>query len=165
MELKWMGRYRDLMAALVFHANMASRAYRTENHIMDDIYLSPQEWQVLEFLVEHDNEKSNMIRISNNLGIPQSSFSKITKKLCEKGLAQKFQSNRNRKDIYLRPTEYGIKAYFDRAERVSKVRFAPMFSALEQLTDEDLAAVTKALRSFNRFDDNTTEELVPVPFE
>ena len=165
MELKWMGRYRDLMAALVFHVNMAARAYRSENHIVDDIYLSPQEWQVLEYLIEHDEDKTNMIQISNHLGIPQSSFSKMTKTLCEKGLAQKFQSNFNRKDILLRPTEYGVKSYFDRVERVSRERFAPLFEALEGLSDEDLAAVTQALRCFNRYDENPVEELRPVPFE
>ena len=165
MELKWMGRYRELMAALVFHVNMASRAYRSVNHIVDDIYLSPHEWQVLEFLVEHDQEKTNMIQISNNLGIPQSSFSKITKTLCEKGLVQRFQSSLNRKDILLRPTEKGINAYFDRVERVSAVRFAPMFEALNQLSDEDVKAITKALRTFNGYDENLVEELHPIPFE
>ena len=50
-------------------------------------------------------------------------------------------------------------------ERISRERFAPLFEALAGLSDEDLAAVTQALRCFNRYDENTVEELRPVPFE
>ena len=110
MGSEWMGRYRPLVAALVLHSNIVNRAANERMEIGCGIRLTPQEWQTLEFIVEHDDSFLSMIEIARQLGIPQSSFSRIQKKLCSMGLLERFQMQDNKKNVILKPTEQALKA-------------------------------------------------------
>ena len=145
MDFDWMGRYRPLVAALVLHANIVSKGISMRSDIGDGIMLTPQEWQTLEFIVEHSDSYFSMIEISRQLGIPQSSFSRIVSLLRDIKLIAKFQVAGTRKNIVLRPTEYGAGLYRSRVENSSGSRFMKFFSELDPLSDEDIKIFTKAL--------------------
>ena len=96
MGTEWMGRYRPLVAALVRHSNINQRVSAVYVPVAGDICLRSQEWQVFEYILEHMDDDHHMNMISERLGIPQSTFSKIIKILCGYGLVDKYQTTDNR---------------------------------------------------------------------
>ena len=90
-----------------------------------------------------------MNHISERLGIPQSTFSKITKYLCEQGLVDKYQTETNRKNIILRPSPDGVDLYRQQTSTVGLAMFGDFFRDLEGVSDEQLAAFTAALERLN----------------
>lgn len=148
MEADWMGRYRPLVAALVLHCNIVNKASNERMDIGDGVMLTPQEWQTLECIVEHEDSYFSMIEIARQLGIPQSSFSRIVKTLHDYKLIAKYQVAGNKKNIILRPTEFGSSLYCNRAEDPTREKFKSFFKDLESLSDKDLKIFTKALNRF-----------------
>jgi len=144
----WMGRYRQLVAAIVQHTNIAKNN-GAKNHIYKDIYLSPNEWQVLEYIVEHRNDDERMIFVSDRLGIPQSSFSKIVKSLHAADLVERYKSTDNNKNIILKPTELAITAHAYHTDYSYTQIFKPFFDSLEGFSDEELARFTDAMTLLN----------------
>lgn len=149
MELTWMGRYRDLMESLVVQINLFARDLKVKNKVYEDIYLTSQEWQVLEYIIEHDDDDGSMIQISDRLAIPQSSFSKCTKSLCENGLVDKYQLVGNRKNIILKASDLGIEVYKVHSKALAEGAFKEFFQALDSLSDDDLASVAKAIKALS----------------
>ena len=156
MIVSWMGRYREIVAAFVRHGNTVARFLNTRGEIYPGIFLSHQEWQVLEYIIEHESDDSNMNRISERLAIPQSSFSKIIKLLCDYHLVAKYRLSDNRKNIILKATQAGIKVYESYSEVIRSGTFQRLFEALSVLSDEDLSIVAKAL---NELDDGIGDDL------
>lgn len=113
------------------------------------ICLNPQAWQVFEYILEHQDDDSCMNHISERLGIAQSTFSKITMQLCSYGLVDKYQTESNRKNIILRPSEKALELYHHHASTVSSDMFREFFLALDGLPDEDIKAFTAALERLN----------------
>ncbi len=147
MGIDWMGRYRPLVAALVLHANVVNRGLSMRSDIGDGIMLNPQEWQVLEFVIEHSDSYFSMIEISRELGIPQSSFSRIVKTIQDYKLISKYQVAGNRKNIVLRPTEYGKNLYNKRVESSSSISFINFFKELDSMSDDCIKTFTRALNN------------------
>ena len=149
MKLEWMGRYRDLVSALVMHGNVATRAQDLTAEVADGIRLKSQQWEVLEYIAEHPDETLSMVEISYRLCIPTSTFSKTVKLLCSYGLVEKYQTVNNRKNIILRPTDYGRTVY----ESFSKARVLPdlqgFFDELKDVSDSDLAAFVRAIEALD----------------
>lgn len=161
MKFQWMGRYRELLRALVLHSNNTARL---SSIIMDvgGIAMTPYEWQVFECILEHEDENVNMISMSNSLGVPQSTFSKVTKKLCKHGLVERYQALGNRKNIILKGSERGRELYLAHASRVMEGVFRPLFDALDGLPDETLETFVAALNRFNRRNDSLEPRLTPL---
>lgn len=65
-----MGRYRPLVAALVRHTNIVQRTFSKRAPLTEGISLTAQEWQVFEYILEHQEDDSCMNCISEQLGIP-----------------------------------------------------------------------------------------------
>lgn len=149
MGTEWMGRYRPLVAALVRHTNVVQRTAGRTVRLSDELSLTTQEWQVFEYILEHQDDDSCMNHISERLGIPQSTFSKITKYLCEQGLVDKYQTETNRKNIILRPSPDGVDLYRQQTSTVGLAMFGGFFRDLEGVSDEQLAAFTAALERLN----------------
>lgn len=149
MESDWMGRYRNLVASLVRHTNITSKILQTKENVSDSIMLNANEWQVLETIIEHRFESSNMIAISESIGVPQSTFSKITKSLCDKGFVVKFQATNNKKNIILKPSEAALKLYEEHSQRLKEAVFGEFFNILDKLDDESVETVTKAIDALN----------------
>ena len=94
MTSEWMGRYRPLVAALVKHGNMAVNNLKHRTEIVPGVRLSSTEWQVLESVIEHELQVTNMNRLAEEIGIPQSTFSKTVSYLCGLGLVEKYADKR-----------------------------------------------------------------------
>ena len=149
MGTEWMGRYRPLVAALVKHTNVVQRAAGRTVRLSEEVSLSTQEWQVFEYILEHQDDDSCMNHISERLGIAQSTFSKITKYLCEQGLVDKYQTETHRKNIILRPSADGVDLYRQQTATVGREMFGAFFEDLDGLSDEHLETFTAALERLN----------------
>ena len=144
MNSEWMGRYRPLMAALVAHGNIVTRMDQSRRDIGDGVMVNATEWQILESIIEHRFETLNMNEMCRNLGIPQSSFSKTVKMLCGIGLVEKYQAKNNKKNIILKPSDRAIELY-DKYSVLLNGQFEGFFRELENVSDEDIAAVVRAI--------------------
>lgn len=149
MATTWMGRYRRLVEELVRHRNHYVRAVNSKTEENGDVSISVLEWEMLEYIIEHDGEDFSMIRISEKLAIPQSSFSKFTRTLCGYGLLEKYRMVGNRKNIILRPTQKGIDFYNERVKDLLENVFGPFFKALDPLSDADVDRVADAITHLN----------------
>ena len=149
MATTWMGRYRRLVEELVRHRNHYVRAVNSKTEENGDVSISVLEWEMLEYIIEHDGEDFSMIRISEKLAIPQSSFSKFTRTLCGYGLREKYRMVGNRKNIILRPTQKGIDFYNERVKDLMENVFGPFFKALDPLSDADVDRVADAITHLN----------------
>lgn len=158
MASSWMGRYRGIVAALVRHGNMAARNQFTRNEIYPDLFLTHQEWQVLEYIIEHESDDETMTQISDCLCIPQSSFSKISKYLHEEKLIARFRVFGNRKNIVLKATPYGKEVYDSYSKTILNNVFQPFFDHLSDLSDADLAALAHAIQYLDESASNTAEK-------
>ena len=85
MAIKWMGRYRDFVSAVVKHSNQYNRVANVDSVSFEDKTFSSIEWQILEYVYEHPDDTGNMSVISEALGLAASSFSKSTAKLVRLG--------------------------------------------------------------------------------
>ena len=90
-----------------------------------------------------------MIGISEKLGIPQSTFSRTVKTLCDFDLTEKYQTEQNRKNVLLRPTSKALRLYASKLEDVSFAHFKTLFSDLNDISDNDLSTFISALNRFN----------------
>lgn len=144
-----MGRYRGIVDAVVAHGNLISRMQSYRECVSGRTELSFQEWQILEYIVGHRFETFSMSDMSASLKIPQSTFSKIVKYLCQLGLVEKYQAVNNRKNIILKPSEEALELYAENSESLKKRFFSPMFSCLENVSDESLEAVVKAIETLD----------------
>lgn len=149
MESEWMGRYRPLVAALVRHSNVTASASRVKMDIGEGYFLTTYEWQVFEAIIENRHETVSMITLSSRIGMPQSTFSKITKYLCDIGLAEKYQAVNNRKNIILKPTNQAIELYKNMSSRMINKGFSNFFEALKGFSDSQIEEFTRALEAFN----------------
>ncbi len=149
MDLHWMGRYRKLVMALVQHSNITMRTVRIKDKITDDIWLSATEWQVFEYIIEHSEDDIYLNRMSDILALPQSSFSKTVSLLCSYGLVEKYQTETNKKNILVRPTEKGIELYNNKNSRLDAEVFDDFFRSLDDIDDETLNKFADAMLDFN----------------
>ncbi len=147
--IEWMGRYRPVVAALVQHVNSVSKA-GVALFTYEDIYLTPNEWQVLEYIVEHREDDEHMANMISSLAIPQSSFSRIQKKLCSMGLLERYQMADNKKNIILKPTELALKVYEYHSDELYRYMFKPFFDELEGFSDEELGRFAHAIETLSK---------------
>ncbi|WP_319755567.1 winged helix DNA-binding protein [uncultured Sphaerochaeta sp.] len=158
MELTWMGRYRNLVGQLIRYANIYVRGYNIELGGEEGITLSAQSWQVLECIIEHEDETLKMAELSKYLGMPQSTFSKYVKKLVEQNLAERYRKEDNRKEVILRPSEYGRDFYVHKSKGLLELGYKEMFNLLENVPDEALNAMVSAIENLaNHLEMDTNE--------
>lgn len=146
MNTDWMGRYRPLVAALIRHSNVNQRFFSERIPVTTfHIELSAQEWQMLEYLLEHPDHRDNMAVISDALGIAHSTLTKYAKSLVKHGLAERLRRPNDRKSVILRATEKGRQVYDVHSVGFVRHTFTRMFGELESLTDEQLSVFTTAI--------------------
>ena len=150
MDLSWMGRYRTLVMALVQHSNISAHGGGIKDWVCDDIWLNAHEWQVLEYIIEHTEDDAYMNRMSEVLGLPQSSFSRSVSLLSSYGLVEKYQTESNRKNVLLRPTEKGILVYKEKYSQLDNELFEVLFKSLDRFDDETIKGFSEALLAFNK---------------
>lgn len=141
-----MGRYRELVRALIYYSNSSNRGmFKKTLSPVNGIALSKPEYQILEYLCEFDNENKIMADIAHDLGIIPSIVTKSTKTLVGYGLAERYHIAGNRKNIILKPTQAGRKMYIDCYTGDIEKLFIPFFNALDGLTDEQLKTFERAI--------------------
>lgn len=145
MSILWMGRYRAVTEALVHHGNCCIRYANYKIEVENGKMLTAQEWQVMEYIIEHEQDDHNMARLSERLCIPQSSFSKISNKLVKYGLVEKYQIIGNKKSIILKASDKGEAFYSRYSEEIRINVFQAFFQELEDFTDEQLNKMAKAI--------------------
>jgi DNA-binding MarR family transcriptional regulator len=153
-----MGRYRGIVAALVRHGNMAARSQFARNEIYPGLSLTHQEWQVLEYIIEHETDDETMTQISERLAIPQSSFSKISKMLFEEKLIARYRVFGNRKNIVLKATPYGKEIYASYSQTTLTNLFHAFFESLSEISDADLAKLSNAIEGLDQMVLNSAEK-------
>ena len=142
---EWMGRYRGLIETIVRHRNAFSRIMNTKTERSGDISLSIIEWEVLEYIIEHENDDSSMVQLSDRLMISPSSFSKICRTLLDAQLIERYRLEGNRKSIILKPSKAGIDFYKTWAHQLGTGIFAEFFKELDKFSDEDLQNIAAAI--------------------
>lgn len=147
MELNWMGRYRELVRAIVYYSNSSNRHLFTVNRRLSPADLSMHEYQILEYICEFENENRILADISRDTGIAQSIITKATKRLIALGLAERYRLGNNRKSIVLRPTEAGRARYLEIALGSVAPAFTAFFRSLESFDGETLAVFEDAIRT------------------
>lgn len=145
MELKWMGRYRELVRALVYYANSSSRGASAAKGGAGPYGLNQNEYQILEYICEFEDENRIMTDIARDTGILQSIVTKSTKSLVEKKLVERYRIPGNHKSIILKPTELGKKVYTKYAADVEEV-FQAFFKSLEGANEQELQMFEQAVR-------------------
>mgnify|MGYP000873090602 FL=1 len=149
MDKSWIGRYRELVAQLVRHSNVCARIMYKEQEIYPNIKLTAQQWQTLEYIIEYENDRLNMSKYAQRLGIPQSSFSKCIKKLVESGLINKYKSSNNKKDVILKASKKGREIYNHHSRILYQYIFYKMFELLDPLSDQDIELTAEAIKALN----------------
>ena len=70
-------------------------------------------------------------------------------KIIDYGLVEKYQMTNNRKNIILRPSEYGLSVYAKHASALLNSLFSDFFHQLEPCSIEDLDRFTQAIEALN----------------
>lgn len=158
MSVEWMGRYEDLVKEMIRHTNITLKGSQIKRNLAGKgIMFTPQMWQVMEYIVEHSQEATNMIQMADTLQIPQSSFSRTVKFLCNEGLVERYHRSSNKKNIILKPTDLAIEIYNENTADMKAANFQNFFDALSVLDDETLSIFVNALKIHNedlmRYDD------------
>ena len=145
MELEWMGRYRELVRSVVYFSNSSNRSVMRGNRGSAGFELTQQEWQVLEYICEFEDQHKIMADISRDLGIIPSNITKATKGLLAKGLIEKNHIVGNKKNVVLTPTESGKKMYFKILKTAIQPAFEEFFRKLDSVDEDQLKIFEDAL--------------------
>lgn len=145
MQLEWLGKYRQLVEKMVKFGNSYSAAYQKERYYGSETLFSPEQIQTLEYILENEEKRSHMAEIAERLGMSPSSFSKNVKKMCDKGLLEKFQEEGNRKNIIVCVSDKGRAVYSEYSEYVQALLFDDIFRALEGVPEVYLDRFAQAL--------------------
>ena len=145
MKLEWMGRYRDIVRALICFGNTSNRSGGNGFDAVEGIRLKRLEYQILEYICEHEDDNRIMSDISSSLGIVQSSVTKASNKLLKEKLIGKYRLSGNLKNIILKPTEKGKRVYDEIRKRDVEPVFRPLFDQLSSLSVDDLSKITSAI--------------------
>ena len=160
MNDKWSSRYAGVTMALLHHTNFVCRTMSFKIDRGEGIFLSHQQTQILELVIEYRHENLTMSDFARILGLSKSMMSQSSKLLEKNGLVERYHLNDNRKAIILKPTEKGVKLFNNYIESTSSRMFEPLFSKLSALTDEQLKIVEEAIYELDSHLENTTEEVL-----
>lgn len=161
---EWMGRYRPLVQLLVQNANQSVRFVTEKRTPPPGACSCSQEWQVLEFIIEHEDSEDNMRCIADMLGIAKSSLTKYTRNLCQLGYVKRYRTSNNRKNIILRATEEGRAHYSENVEKMMRPLWDRFFEELDGIPQEYLDQFVEALRNHNirRATPPANRQLIPL---
>ena len=148
MKLEWMGNHRELVEKFILLFNTYARQYSGEHRLEGtDVVTSSAQIQTLEYIIEADGSV-NMSSIANRIGITRGTFSNNVKKLMEKGYLEKYQEEGNSKNIYIRATDEGMKAYEEYAKFIYEEWFREMFALADTMPEEQIKTLEKILDGF-----------------
>jgi DNA-binding MarR family transcriptional regulator len=102
--------------------------YHSEVHLLDTIF---------------NNEGANASELSKILGQTNGAISQVVKKLLDKAMIENYQIPNNKKEVYFRLTDSGLKALNGHREHHARIN-AAFFDFLENLaTEKDMQVIMK----------------------
>ena len=100
---------KEMDEATVQLCNYSTIVEKTHRDYGCGLEMSPREIHLLETI--HNHPRKNASELARKNGLLKGTFSKVTKNMEDMNLIEKYQDNINRKQIYYRLTELGMKAY------------------------------------------------------
>ena len=149
MTLEWLGRYYELIEQIIFMANGYS-GIRSREIFTTNPPCSPEQIQVLQYLLAHENEQPIMKSIALELGMTKSAFTKLVAKLEANGLVEKYHTESNRKNIVLRASAKGRSLYEQYAVFFGKRIFDGFFAMGDKLPQTAIDQFSAMMRELNR---------------
>lgn len=104
--------------------------------------LNPAEIHTIEAIGRHDGP--NVTELASVLGITKGGVSQMIAKLSAKGLVAKTKDGLNDKEVKLRLTPEGLKAYRSH-ENMHMSLYADLLSSMEGMTPDELERITQIL--------------------
>ncbi len=147
MALEWMGEYRDVIGALMHYCNIYSISIKPEAYEYKGVMYSFALIQVVEYLIANSDNKENMSSISQNLGLTRSNFTKIVKKLEQKGLVKKIDVSGNKKELNLKVTPLGRELYENYSNMIYEHHFSMMFDKFQKIPPQYLKYFAEGLQA------------------
>lgn len=95
-------------------------------------------------------EFPNVTKIADHMGMTRGAISKMTKKLLEKGLIEKYTVDTNKKEIYFRLTEQGKELFDEHAKRHERWEKRDM-QFLSRYSKEEVMMLNKFMEEFNAY--------------
>lgn len=92
----------------------------------------------------------NVTKIAEHMGMTRGAISKMTRKLLEKGLIEKYTVDTNKKEIYFRLTEHGQELFDEHAKRHERWEKRDM-QFLSRYTKEEVVMINKFMEEFNAY--------------
>lgn len=92
----------------------------------------------------------NVTRIAEHMGMTRGAISKMTRKLLDKGLIEKYTVDTNKKEIYFRLTEHGQELFDEHAKRHERWEKRDM-QFLSRYTKEEVVMINKFMEEFNAY--------------
>ena len=141
-----MGEYRSFLESLIHYCNIYTAAYKKEAFEYKGVTYSFAIIQVLEYLIENEERNENMSRIAERLGISRSNFTKLCKKIEEKGLITKCCKDGSKKEMNLCVTDFGHEFYEHYSALIYQGHFSKMFTDLDKVPKKYIKLVEQGLR-------------------
>lgn len=103
-------------------------------------------------------ELPNVTKVAEHMGMTRGAISKMTKKLLEKGLIEKYTLETNKKEIYFRLTEQGKELFDEHAKRHERWERRDM-EFLSRYSKDEVCMVHKFMKEFNGYLERQIESL------
>ena len=142
-----MGRHRNSIEAIIKMCNAYTAISYMPVISTGELELSPNEIQVLEYLLENEERRDNMSVIAERLQYSKSAFSKLVKQLVSKKLLNRFHEANNSKNVIIRPSEFGRKIYKEYSEAAA-LRWKPILDNMDKLSEKDEESMIGVITAF-----------------
>lgn len=103
-------------------------------------------------------ELPNVTKVAEHMGMTRGAISKMTKKLLEKGLIERYSLTTNKKEIYFRLTERG-KLLFEEHDKRHKRWEKRDMEFLAEYSKDEVCTVYQFMKEFNGYLEKQIEEL------
>ena len=111
MKLEWLGECRELVEQIIRYSNVYARKYKRSLPVTGGGEITPEEVQVLEYILENEERQEKMTQLAQRLGISASTFTKLAARLQKRGLLEKYRRQGNDKDIIVVASPAGRELY------------------------------------------------------
>lgn len=95
-------------------------------------------------------ERPNVTKVAEHMGMTRGAISKMTKKLLNRGLVEKYTLETNHKEIYFRLTEKG-KELFEEHDKRHRLWEKRDMNFLSRYSTEEVQTVCRFMQEFNGY--------------
>ena len=102
-------------------------------------------------------ELPNVTKIAEHMQMTRGAISKMTKKLLNKGLIEKYSLETNKKEVYFRLTEQG-RLLFNEHEKRHKLWEKRDMQLLSRYSKDEIVLICRFMKEFNEYLEGQIEE-------